>query len=78
MYGILGDFRGNVKPWWIPGNYVFARIPEYDHIGYPATMYVVIARNETVQNIYGLQVLIEKTGWFSYSVVRPYVVSDGV
>lgn len=50
MYGVLGNFKGKVKPWYLPFNWVFCRIS----INYKTR--VVIVKNSSVANIWSLPV----------------------
>lgn len=53
MIGILGNFKGTVKPWWLPFDWVLCRITNENLI-----TKVVIVKNSNVRNIYGLAVEI--------------------
>jgi len=52
MHGVLGNFTGKVKPWYLPFDWVFCRIS----INYKTR--VIIVKNDTAPNIYGLPVEI--------------------
>jgi hypothetical protein len=53
MYGILGNFKGKVKPWYLPFDWVFCRTS----INYKTR--VLIVENKVAPNIYGLPVQVE-------------------
>lgn len=52
MYGILGNYKGKVKPWYLPFDWVFCRIS----INYKTR--VVIVKNSSVANVWALPVKI--------------------
>jgi hypothetical protein len=53
MVGLLGNFKGTVKPWWLPFDLVFCRITNKNLI-----TKVAIVKNSNVRNVYGLAVEI--------------------
>ncbi len=50
MYGVLGNFRGIVKPWYLPFDWVFCRIS----VNYKTRVFIV--KNKVAPNVYGLPV----------------------
>lgn|SRR5574341_24408 len=50
MLGVLGNFSGKVKPWYLPFDWVFCRIPIKGKVR------TVIVRNKATRNVYGLPV----------------------
>lgn len=52
MIGVLGNFSGVVKPWYLPLDFVFCRVEEGGDVK------VKIIRNSCVSNIYGAPVEI--------------------
>jgi len=53
MVGILGNFKGIVKPWWLPFDWVLCRIMDEG-----STAKVTIVKNSNVCNVYGMAVEI--------------------
>ena len=52
MRGVLGNFKGIVKPWYLPFDWVLCRIS----IAYKTK--VVIVKNSSVPNVFGMPVKI--------------------
>ena len=58
MYGYLGNFKGVVKPWYFPFDWVWCRIYDPPTVWDMNTYKLKIVRNRRLPNIHGLPVIV--------------------
>lgn len=70
MFGVLGNFKGKVKPWYLPFDWVFCRIPINGKVK------TAIVTNRTTKNVYGLPVNVVGREVMGVWGVRPILRQD--